>query len=36
MQVAPGEKILILKVVLRELRKLMRRIAEILKRKHTD
>ena len=36
MRVVPGEKILILKVVLRELRKLMRKIAEILKRKHTD
>ena len=33
MQVVPGEKILILKVAARELRNLIRKIAEILKRK---
>ena len=36
MRVVSGEKTLILKILVRELRKLMRRIAEILKRKHTD
>jgi hypothetical protein len=34
MEVVPGEKILILKVVTRELKKLIRKIAKILKRKH--
>ena len=36
MKVVPGEKTLILKILVGELRKLMRKIAEILKRKHTD
>ena len=34
MQVVPGEKTLILKILVRELRKLMRKITEILKRRH--
>jgi len=35
MQVVLGEKTLILKILVRELRKLMRKIAEIMKKKHT-